>query len=269
MRVPFINSRFLQLSEDFMKVEILLNMLRLISYLSPSIPEGFYQTIAAGIRKDLCCDVQLQFEERISGPLAGDINPFAEGNADIGFVCSPTFKYFRNELELLPLPVPVDERASGRAVYFSEITVHRDSDFQEFGQLRGKNWALNDKNSQSGWFSMLDRIAPEPPEKYFSYLTEAGSHLESIRLLENGEVDAAGLDSNVLRYYLKNQYDPSIRIIESLGPFPIQPVVIRKNITGELKQAVRKALLRLHENSGDQLQSYGFNRFIEPEDGLY
>jgi hypothetical protein len=57
-----------------------LKPLHLISYLSPSIPAEFFRLIA----NDL--GATIEFNESISGPLAGDDEPFTAGRADIGFV---------------------------------------------------------------------------------------------------------------------------------------------------------------------------------------
>jgi len=244
-------------------------MLRLISYLAPSIPASFYQAVADAINSATGLEVELKFEERISGPLPGDANPFVNGEGDVGFVCVPTYRWFREGLELLPLPVPCDIRSQGRAVYFADVAVHEDSTIQSFADLRGRCWAYNDRNSLSGWFSMVEHIAPEQPHDFFGDLRQAGSHLDSLRLLLSGEVDAAGIDSNALLYYLKQEGKCNLRIIESLGPFPIQPVVIRSSINTDIKQAVRMALLNAHNRFGTQFKSFGFERFIEANDVVY
>ena len=68
-------------------------------------------------------DVHLEFDEQISGPLEQDENPFANDRADIGCVCAPTFRFLKDDLDLLPVPVPVDIRAKGKPVYFSDVVV--------------------------------------------------------------------------------------------------------------------------------------------------
>ena len=85
--------------------------------------------------------MHLRFEERISGPLPGDENPFGDGTADVGFVCSPTYKWLHQELNLLPVPVPADVRAAGRPVYFGDVVVNKQSPFVMFEDLRGRRWA--------------------------------------------------------------------------------------------------------------------------------
>ena len=55
-------------------------VLRLVTYLSPSIPRAFYELVAGELGSELW------FEEEISGPLEGDDEPLSRGAADIGFV---------------------------------------------------------------------------------------------------------------------------------------------------------------------------------------
>ena len=149
-------------------------MLRVISYLAPSIPHGFFELLAEIISQGTGMDVHLEFNEQISGPLEQDENPFAAHRVYIGFVCAPTFRLLKDDLELLPVPVPVDIRAKGKPVYFSDVVVQANSPFRSFNDLRGQRWAYNDRNSSSGWFSMLERIAPDSPLDYFSEIVPSG-----------------------------------------------------------------------------------------------
>lgn len=240
-------------------------MLRLISYLAPSIPHGFYELLAKIISQGTGMDVHLEFNEQISGPLEQDENPFADNKADIGFVCAPTFRFLKDDLELLPVPVPVDIRAKGKPVYFADVVVQASSPFRSFNDLRGQRWAYNDRNSRSGWFSMLERIAPDSPLDYFSEIVQSGSHLESLRWVLKGLTDGAAIDSNALLNQLnQKQIDASeFTILETWGPFPIQPVVIRAAMPISLKQSVQKSLLRAHEGFSSELHSFGFNWFTE------
>ena len=246
-------------------------MLQLISYLAPSIPAEFFELVAKVISEGTRIDVHLRFEERISGPLPGDENPFGDGTADVGFVCSPTYKWLHQELNLLPVPVPADVRAAGRPVYFGDVVVNKQSPFVMFEDLRGRRWAYNDRNSRSGWFSMLDRIAPLPPHAFFSELVHAGSHLESLRLVETGQVDAAAIDSNALLNVVRRGGGAAaeFRVIETWGPFPIQPVVIRTGVPLHVRTSVHDALLRADVAFGEQLRSYGFVRFAQAERAAY
>jgi phosphonate transport system substrate-binding protein len=240
-------------------------VIRLISYLAPSIPHGFFELLAKIISQGTGIDVHLEFNEQISGPLDQDENPFADDSADIGFVCAATFRFLKDDLELLPVPVPVDVRAKGKPVYFADVVVQASSPFRSFDDLRGQRWTYNDRNSRSGWFSMLERIAPDSPLDYFSEIVQSGSHLESLRWVISGKTDGAAIDSNALLYQInRNQMNASeITILETWGPFPIQPVVIRAAMPISLKQAVHHSLIRAHESFSSELHSFGFHGFTE------
>lgn len=242
-------------------------MLRLISYLSPSIPAELYELIARDLEEQCGVATDVVFEERISGPLAGDDDPFASGTVDVGFVCAPSFRFLnRSErtVELLPLPVPVDQRAAGKPVYFADVVVRAGSNVRTFADLAGTRWAYNDRNSKSGWFSMAERCAPAPPEEFFGELIAAGSHLRSLELVASGAADAAAIDSNVLR-----MQQHSLRVLESWGPFPIQPVVIRAGISDETKRRVAGALLTIHERHSEPLARFGVVRFVHGSEADY
>ena len=243
-------------------------MLKLISYLAPSIPTDFFTLVARHLEDATGHAADVSFETRISGPLDGDDDPFADGRADVGFICSPSFRFLRSRspLELLPLPVPLDPRSAGQPVYFADVVVHAASPVQRFEDLRGAVWGYNDRNSRSGWFSMLERTGRET---FFSRLVHAGSHLRSLDLILAGEIDAAAIDSNTLA--LRRRLNPALadqlRVLESWGPFPIQPVIVRSGIAA--KERIREALLTMHESRGAELAEFGIARFAMGDENAY
>jgi ABC-type phosphate/phosphonate transport system substrate-binding protein len=239
-------------------------MLRLLTYLSPSIPRGLYELVAGDL------GAELRFEEAISGPLAGDDEPFSRGLADVGFVCSPSFRFLNatsRVVDLLPLPVPVGERAAGRPVYFADVVVRADSLVSTFEGLRGGRWSYNDRNSKSGWFSMLGRVAPEPAETFFEALVQSGSHLRSLDMVASGAADAAAIDSNVLA--LHRGFHPELRVLESWGPFPIQPAIVRRTLPADEKARIAATLLTMRERHADALQRFGVARFVTGDEAQY
>jgi phosphonate transport system substrate-binding protein len=245
-------------------------LLRLITYLAPSIPAEFFRVVAAHVEAACGVATSVEFEERISGPLGGDRDPFAESTVDLGFVCAPSYRWMRakdpKSVELLPAPVPLDARANGRAVYFADVVVRADSPFIAFDDLRGARWAYNDQNSRSGWFSMVERVGD--PESFFGALQQSGSHLRSLELVLNGDVDAAAIDSNAL--FLQRRARPEVanalRIVETWGPYPIQPVIIRGGVARELKDRIASALLSM---SPESLEPFGFRGFTNVDDATY
>jgi ABC-type phosphate/phosphonate transport system substrate-binding protein len=226
--------------------------LKLITYLAPSLPRALFATIADRV------GAELVFEERISGPLAGDDEPFSRGDVDLGFVCAPSYRVLRGTVELLPALVPADGRAAGRPVYFADVVVRKGSTFRTFADLRGATWAYNDRNSRSGWFSMLERAGS--PD-YFGALVNAGSHLQSLNAVANGVAHAAAIDSNVLALNPRDD----LRVIDTWGPFAIQPSIIRSAIPDAKKREIAETMLAMR----DELAPFGFTGFARVDEAAY
>jgi phosphonate transport system substrate-binding protein len=226
---------------------------RLITYLAPSLPAALFETIAARL------GAELVLESRISGPLAGDAEPFTTGEADLGFVCAPSYRVLRPAVELLPSLVPRDPRAGSRPVYFADVVVHARSRFRTFDDLRGATWAYNDRNSKSGWFSMLERTGGEA---FFGAIVQSGAHVASLDFVADGRADAAAIDSNVLALHGRGD----LRVIESWGPFAIQPAIIRSALPDVRKRAVAETLLSMQEA---ELAPFGFRGFARVDESAY
>jgi phosphonate transport system substrate-binding protein len=243
--------------------------LRVITYLAPSIPERFFRVIADHLGERLGCGAELIVEGRTSGPLLGD-DPFQRGEADVGFMCAPSLLILsanRNpSVELIPVaPVWADERANGRPVYFSDVVVRADANIESFEELRGRTWAYNDDRSLSGWHSALQRLREFPDGSgFFSKTIASGSHLESLRLVTEGLVDGAAIDSNVLIMERARHPElrPRLRVIESWGPWPIQPAVVRAALPDEIKSRIAEHLVDLHAGAAAAaLDGIPFERF--------
>jgi len=245
--------------------------LRFVTYLSPGIPRAFFEAVVEYLRRALGQRASLSVEPWVSGPMRGAWDPFSKGEADVGFMCTPSFFWLREPecppVELLgAVPVFGDERAAGRPVYFSEVVVRRDSPVRSFLDLRGCSWAYNDPCSLSGFFNMLKKLADMGEDgEFFGRVCCSDSHSNSMDLISRGEMDAAAIDSNVLRIKLKSspELGERLRVIESWGPFPIQPVVIRSGLHPELKDRLRSELLALDVNPhvSPTLAGFGLERF--------
>lgn len=246
-------------------------VLRCVTYLSPSIPLAFFEAFAGYLGGTLGREVSLSAVTQVSGPARGAKDPFSGGEADLGFLCAPSFLWLR-EREVPPVelagaaPVFREDRAPGSPVYFSEVVVSHGSPVRSFLDLRGHSWAYNDPCSLSGLYSMLKKLAEMGEDVgFFGETVRSGSHLRSMQMVERGEVDAAAIDSNALRLRLHSNpgLGRRLRVIESWGPFPIQPVVLRSNLEPDLKESLRAALLTMGANGRvpPALAAFGLQRF--------
>lgn len=218
--------------------------LRFITYLSPGIPTEFFTAIAEHVGRELGVAASLRVETGLSGPPKDSDDPFSRGEADVGFMCAPPFLWLRERgtppVELAgAAPAFRDARASGRPVYFSEVVVDALRGIENVSEIRA--WAYNDPCSLSGFYSLLEKVGDT------SGMVCSGSHPESIKRILAGEVDAASIDSNVLRMAFAK--DPSLRtrlrVIESWGPHPIQPLAIRSSLPNKVKKNILAALLSI------------------------
>jgi ABC-type phosphate/phosphonate transport system substrate-binding protein len=254
--------------------------IRFVTYLSPSIPQALFEALADQVQCALGRErVLLRVESRVSGPQkGGECSSFAEA-ADVAFMCAPSFIWLRDlqppPVELLGvLPVFDDERNQGQPVYFCDVVVRNDAPIHAFSELEGGSWAYNDACSLSGYYSLLNKLAEsDVDETYFDNIFCSGSHLDSIEAVLSGEADAAAIDSNVLR--IRHREVPALhgklRVIESWGPFPIQPVVVSSVLPSLLKQRLRAAFLATEENQRTHqiLNEFGLTRFVVVDQGDY
>ena len=247
--------------------------IRLVTYLAPSIPRTLFEALADHVQRALGCRrVALRVETRASGPQkGGECSSFAE-EADVAFMCAPSFVWLR---ELRPPPVellgvvPVfdDKRNLGRPVYFCDVVVRNDAPIRAFSELEGGSWAYNDACSLSGYYSLLNKLAESgADENFFDSIFCSGSHLNSIEAIVRGEADAAAIDSNVLRIRLREApaLRERLRVIESWGPYPVQPVVVGSALHPKLKQRLRAAFLSTEQNQRTRrtLKQFGLSRFV-------
>src|SRR5215203_6168779 len=94
-----------------------------------------------------------------------------------------------------------------------------------------------------------------------------------MEMVARGEVDAVAIDSNILKIKLKcsPELRGCLRVIESWGPFPIQPIVVRSDLHPELKYRLRSELLTLDANPHvyPTLAEFGLERFAPVTYGHY
>src|SRR3954447_2434356 len=175
--------------------------------------------------------------------------------ADVSFVCGLAYVELcgPGRLPLSPVAAPVltGARYGGRPVYYSDVIVRRDSRFRCFDDLRGATWCFNECLSHSGYGVTRYRLVElGRVGGFFGEVVEAGHHARSIRLVRSGRIDASAIDSHVLA--LAALEDPSLtdelRVIDTLGPSTIQPVVAADRLGEDLRDGVRRVLLEMADD---------------------
>jgi phosphonate transport system substrate-binding protein len=175
---------------------------------------------------------------------------------EVCFVCSlPYVTFERRGLDLaVPVAAPVltGARYGNRPIYFSDVIVHRDSPFRSFLDLRGRSWAYNEPLSHSGYgITRYHLVRLGETSGFFGKVVEAGFHQEAIRMVARREVDGSAIDSQVLAVELRDNPDlaEQVRVVEALGPSPIQPVAVSRRVPGDMREAIRDVLVTMAEDS--------------------
>jgi phosphonate transport system substrate-binding protein len=243
--------------------------IRFATFLAPNM-FPVYQFITNYVGEKLGCPTELI--------VGSSFDQFSAGQAEVGFICGLPYVHLARQrpspVELLAAPVLHGGRYQGRPVYFSDVIVRRDSPYQTFADLRGCVWAYNDLDSHSGYNITRYRLVQMGETRgFFGRVIEAGSHQNSIRLLCAGEIDAAAIDSQVLAIELRDHPDlaPQLRVIDVLGPSPIQPVVAARQAPDSLKVDLQAILLAMGEDiSALKRLAHGFvERFAPVVDSDY
>jgi phosphonate transport system substrate-binding protein len=172
--------------------------------------------------------------------------------AEVSFLCGLAYIELRRmgePIEPLAAPLLSGVRYGGRPIYFSDVIVRRDSPFHSFADLRGCSWAYNEPYSHSGPGITCHRLVElGETQTFFGRVIQAGWHEKSIRLVHEGKVDASAIDSHVLTLTLHDHPElaDGLRVIDSLGPSTIQPVVVSSWLEEGLKDDLRAVLLEMN-----------------------
>jgi len=243
-------------------------MLVVASYLAENA-RPVYERIAAYVGQRLGEPAEL-----IRAPWDERLQRLDGGSVDVAFLCGLPYTRRADRLELLGAPVMAAPRYRGRPVYFTDVIVRRDSPVQSFGELRGRVWAYNDDGSNSGYAMPRDHLLELGETRgFFGEAIASGSHQQSIRLVLDRKVDASGIDSTVLELEQAQRAEVArgLRVVESIGPGPIPPVVVAAGRPAALKARLREILLAMHDDpEGRAILADGLMaRFVPVRDADY
>jgi phosphonate transport system substrate-binding protein len=197
--------------------------------------------------------------------------------AHVVFLCGLAYIELRRlgqPLEPLAAPQLSGRRYGGRPIYFSDVIVRRDSPYRSFADLRGCSWAFNEPYSHSGPGITCHRLVELGlTQDYFGRVIETGWHQQSILRVLAGEVDASAVDSHVLALAQRDNPELAcgLRVIDSLGPSTIQPMVVVSWLTERLKADLRSILVELAADPAARTVLTGrlIERFVAITDADY
>jgi phosphonate transport system substrate-binding protein len=222
--------------------------LGLANFLSPCLND-FCTTLAPELSRVLGAPVY--FDEVAS------VNDIERGEVDMAFLCGLPYTRIvdRAGPVLMPLVAALvdDPRVAERPVYFSELVVSANSPHRQLADLHGVIFGYNETGSFSGFVNLGAALAGRGLDwHFFGRCIETGSHADSLRMVAGGQIDVAAIDSHALTMEVAR--DPALRarlrVVESVGPYPMPPLVISSRLGVASRDAIARVLLGLHECQG-------------------
>jgi len=235
------------------------------SMITPEEGFAYYKGILNYLEDKL--DMHIKLMDRKNYTETNDL--IKTGNADIAFVCTGAYVVVHDEAgaELLAMP-----QINGRAVYHSYIIAHKDSDINNFTDLKGRSFAFVDPLSNTGktFPTYLLIQLNETPDTFFSRYIYTNRHDKSIMAVAQGFVDGAAVDGLIWDYLDKTnpRYTSQTKIVLKSRPFASPPIIARKTLAPELKKNISGILTGMHndEKGREILKGMMIDRFVRADD---
>ncbi|WP_019593325.1 PhnD/SsuA/transferrin family substrate-binding protein [Thioalkalivibrio sp. ALM2T] len=222
---------------------------------------------------------QVYLEEALGRPVAfvqrGTYREITElvlnGRVDFAWLCGYPFVRYRDQLELVLVPV-----YEGRPLYQSYLIVSADDDWTRgLDDLEGRVFAYSDPLSNSGWLVPQAQLleAGHDAEFFFRRSFFAGAHRNVVEAVAVGLAQGGAVDGYVYESLarLHPELTRRTRVVWRSDAFGFPPVVAYPEVEGELRDRFRAALKGMADSETGQglLDQFYLDGFREPEEGLY
>ncbi|XP_036369043.1 uncharacterized protein LOC115224559 isoform X1 [Octopus sinensis] len=230
--------------------------LNIITYLVPDVKVEAFQVFTEYLEDVANVRCNLIYETRWQYPTSKR-DLFDLGDVDMGFISAPGFLEMLerpNSIELCPVaPVYTHPHGRGRPVIFSDVVVRNElgGDYNEFERLKGHKFTYSHPESTTGYSIMLSELKNHNTDSsFFADTIQSGSHLNSLHLLLTKRADVATIDSRFLTDFFSQHphYKKELKVMTTLGPMPVNPLVFRKTLPSDVKKTITKALLEMPQN---------------------
>jgi phosphonate transport system substrate-binding protein len=201
------------------------------------------------------------FDIKVGQSYGAVVEGMANHLADIAFFGPVTFLQARQRGGAELLAVAVEK---GQSVYYSGIFVRADSPLRALADLRGKRVAFGDVNSTSSFaFPVAMLLAMDlDPARDLGAVLITGSHANSLKALQQGQVDAASASfDSYEKAVTQGAIKPNeIRVLAKSEPIPYPPLAMHPRLPAEVKARLRHAFNTVHMAPGiskDMIRGYG------------
>jgi phosphonate transport system substrate-binding protein len=200
-------------------------------------------------RQYLSSALGIPVELFVATDYAGVVEAMANDKLDVAYFGGLTYAQAKQRAKIHPIVTEIDEETQ-TSKYYSLIIVPSESKIQSTVDLKGKVFAFGDISSTSGSLYprfMLDEAGIKVPEG-LKNVTYTGGHDATAQAVQNGTVDAGGIEGRILnRLIASKTVDPSkIRIIDK-HLVEGYPWVVRDNLDPSLEEKIVNAFLGMKD----------------------
>lgn len=222
--------------------------------------DAFWAGLAAGLRK-------AGFDAPEGLSRSGDLwSLWRSADLVLGQTCGlPYAARLRGDVALIGAPA-YDLPGCPAGMYRSEIVVRANDPAERLEDCRGRRFAYNMRESQSGW-AALDAVSPL--RGFAGDLVKSGAHRASAIAVAEGRADFAALDA--VSWRLAMAHEPAargLRVLASTPATPGLPLITAKRPAAErerLAAAVEAVIPDLPDTLKQALFLTGFKRWSEAD----
>ncbi len=220
-------------------------------------------------REYLSTTLGIPVELFVASDYAGVVEAMANDKLDVAYFGGLTYAQAKQRAKIHPIITEIDEETQ-TSNYYSLIIVPSDSPVQSTTELKGKTFAFGDVSSTSGSLYpryMLDKVGIKVPDD-LENVVYSGGHDATAQAVQNGTVDAGGIEGRILNRLIANKTVDvnKIRIIDK-HLVEGYPWVVRDSLDKSLEEKIVNAFLDLKDP--ELLSLMRAKRFTQVNDANY
>ena len=177
---------------------------------------------------------------------------------DLGCVmmCGLPLSMRNPQPRVIAAPIPAPARFDGRPIYWSDILVRADAQYQTLSDTLGGTVGYTVENSQSGCVGLRQALHPlrrtDAPRLYAKVVGPLGGGRALVEALAGGAIDVGAVDSylhEILRLH-EPELAAQVRLLTTTERLPIPPLIAAPEVADADVMALRAAFMAVGEVDG-------------------
>ena len=181
------------------------------------------------------------FELRLSRNYMETVDQLASGKISFASLGNYTYVHANRDFDVQCIAMPL--HANGLTENYNAFIVQDNSALQSLEDLKGKSLAMASRYSFSAWMAIWILSESGISTSDLAAYTHLDHHNEVAEKVIRGEYDAGVVKAVVAEAY-RNK---GLRVLHTSPPIPSVPLVVGPNVSEEMVQSVRSALLSLRD----------------------